>query len=142
MGAFSAPLAKLDVERIVLVAPMIPAPGETPTEWWTTSGLADAGAPPFDEWETFFHDVPEGICREARERGEPGQADKPFGDPWPLQAWPDVPIRVIAGLHDRLFPYPFMQRLARERLNVEAEPIATGHMPALVRPEELARTLS
>ena len=27
MGAFSAPMAKLDVERIILVAPMIPAPG-------------------------------------------------------------------------------------------------------------------
>ena len=56
--------------------------------------------------------------------------------------WPDVPIRVIAGLHDRLFPYPFMQRLAKERLGVEAEPIATGHMPALVLPEELARTMA
>ena len=141
MGAFSAPMAKLDIKNIILVAPMIPAPGETPGEWWTTSGLPDAGAPPFDEWDTFFHDVPEDICREARDRGEPKQEDKPFGDPWPLDAWPDVPIRVIAGLHDRLFPYPFMQRLARERVGVEAEPIATGHMPALVRPEELARKL-
>jgi len=49
---------------------------------------------------------------------------------------------VIAGLHDRLFPYPFMQRLAKERLGVEAEPIATGHMPALVLSEELARTMA
>ena len=48
MGAFSAPMAELDVERIILVAPMIPAPGETPGHWWTTSGLPDAGAPPFD----------------------------------------------------------------------------------------------
>jgi pimeloyl-ACP methyl ester carboxylesterase len=142
MGAFSAPLAELDVERIILICPMIPAPGETPGQWWTTSGLPDAGAPPFDAWETFFHDVPEDVCREARERGEPKQEDKPFGDPWPLDAWPDVPIRVLAGLHDRLFPYPFMQRLARERVGVEAEPIATGHMPALVRPEELARTMA
>jgi len=141
MGAFSGPMAKLDIARIVLVAPMIPAPGETPGEWWTTSGLPDAGAPPFDEWETFFHDVPEDICNRARERGEPKQEDKPFGDRWPLDAWPDVPIRVIAGLHDRLFPFPFIQRLARERVGVEAEPIASGHMPALVCPEALARTL-
>ena len=35
-----------------------------------------------------------------------------------------------------------MQRLAKERLGVEAEPIDTGHMPALSRPEELARTIS
>jgi pimeloyl-ACP methyl ester carboxylesterase len=49
---------------------------------------------------------------------------------------------VIAGLHDRLFPYAFLQRLARERLGVEVEPIDSGHMPALSRPEELARTMT
>src|SRR3954469_6685026 len=127
MGAFSAPMADLDVARIILVAPMIPAPGETPGEWWTTSGLPDAGAPPFDAWETFFHDVPEDICRQARERGEPKQADKPFGDSWPLKAWPDVPIRVVAGLHDRLFPFPFMQRLPRPAAGGEAEEVAPPH---------------
>jgi pimeloyl-ACP methyl ester carboxylesterase len=141
MGAFSAPLAKLDVERIILVAPMIPAPGETPGEWWTTSGLPDAGAPPFDPIDTFFHDVPKTVKDAAFERGEPKQEDKPFADAFTLDAWPDVPTRVIAGLHDRLFPYLFLQRLARERLNVEVEPIASGHMPALSRPEELARTI-
>src|SRR4051794_9439006 len=103
MGAFSAPMAKLDVERIILVAPMIPAPGETPTAWWTASALPDAGAPPSDPIDWFFHDVPEHIREEAFRRGEPRQQDKPFGDPWPLEAWPDLPIRVIAGLHDRLF---------------------------------------
>src|SRR4051794_30215686 len=142
MGAFSAPLAKLDVERIILVAPMIPAPGETPGEWWTTSGLPDAGAPPFDPIDTFFHDVPEAVKQAAFKRGEPKQADKPFEDAFTLDAWPDVPTRVIAGLNDRLFPYPFVQRLARERLNVEVEPIDSGHMPALSRPQELARTMT
>src|SRR5262245_34625405 len=43
MGAFSGPMAKLDLARIVLVCAMIPAPGETPGQWWTTSGLPDAG---------------------------------------------------------------------------------------------------
>ena len=142
MGAFSAPLAKLDVARIILVAPMIPAPGETPGEWWTTSGLPDAGAPPFDPIDTFFHDVPEAVKHAAFERGEPRQEDAPFKDSFTLDAWPDVPTRVIGGLQDRLFPYPFMQRLARERLGVEVEPIDSGHMPALSRPEELARTMA
>jgi pimeloyl-ACP methyl ester carboxylesterase len=120
---------------------MIPAPGETPGEWWTTSGLPDAGAPPFDAWETFFHDVPEQICREARERGEPKQEDKPFGDPWPLDAWPDVPTQVLAGRHDRLFPIAFMHRLALERLGIHAEVIDSGHLPALSRPAELTNRL-
>src|SRR3954467_5199066 len=71
MGSFSAPLAELDVERIILVAAMIPAPGETPGEWWTASGLPDAGAPPFDPSAAFFHDAPEHITREAFAAGEP-----------------------------------------------------------------------
>ena len=44
MGAFSAPLAATrgDVSRIVLVAPMIPAPGESAGEFWRASGQDDA----------------------------------------------------------------------------------------------------
>ena len=143
MGAFSAPMAKLDVARIILVAPMIPAPGETPGEWWTTSGLPDAGAPPFDPIEYVLPRRPRGRqgsrVRAGRAQAGGHAVRRPRGR---STRWPDVPTRVIAGLHDRLFPYPFMQRLARERLNVEAEPIDSGHMPALSRPEELARTMS
>ena len=40
MGAYAATMAcpELDVARLVLVAPMIPAPGETPGEWWAATG--------------------------------------------------------------------------------------------------------
>jgi pimeloyl-ACP methyl ester carboxylesterase len=141
LGAFSAPLAKLDVERIVLVAPMIPAPGETFGQWWEASGQTAAGAPPFDPVESFYHDVPEAVRFRAARRGDPPQADKPLSEPWPLPAWPDIPTRVIAATRDRLFPYEFMARLARDRLGVAAEPIDAGHMVALARPEELARTM-
>jgi pimeloyl-ACP methyl ester carboxylesterase len=142
LGAFSAPLATLDVERIILVAPMIPAPGETFGEWWDASGQTAAGAPPFDPVESFYHDVPAAIREQALRRGESPQPDKPLAEPWPLPAWPDVPTRVIACRHDRLFPLEFMRRLARDRLGVEAEVIDTGHMAALARPQELARTMS
>ncbi len=37
MSAFSAPLLP-GVRQFILVAPMIPAPGETPGEWWDASG--------------------------------------------------------------------------------------------------------
>jgi pimeloyl-ACP methyl ester carboxylesterase len=74
-------------------------------------------------------------------RGEPRQSDTPFGKPWPLDAWPDVPTHVIAGSKDRLFPLDFMRRLSRERLNVEPHVIDTGHLPALARPKELADRL-
>ena len=45
MGAYSATMARLDVARIVLVNPMIPAPGETPGEWWERSGQAALALP-------------------------------------------------------------------------------------------------
>src|SRR5438874_1343701 len=44
MGGFSAPLAvdRLDVERIVLLNAMVPAPGETFNEWWDAVGQGAA----------------------------------------------------------------------------------------------------
>ncbi|WML64584.1 hypothetical protein QNA09_07230 [Rhodococcus sp. AH-ZY2] len=52
-----------------------------------------------------------------------------------------MPVRVIAGRHDRLFPLPLIERLAHERVGVEPEVIDTGHLPALARPAELASLL-
>jgi len=151
MGAFCAPLAcdRLDVCAIVLVAPMIPAPGETAGEWWEVVGqeeaarslaLAEGRDPdaPFDLHEVFLHDVPRPVVDALLARGEPRQSDTPFGEPWPLQAWPDVPTMVLAGRHDRLIPLELQRRLARERLGVEPDVIDAGHLPALAAPDELA----
>ena len=151
MGAFSAPLAcdRLDVRRIVLVNPMTPAPGETAGQWWDATGQtaarraaeAAAGRDPdaeFDVREGFFHDVPDDVTEDVMSRGEPAQADRPFGEPWPLAAWPDLPTTVVAGRDDRLFPVAFQQRLNRERLGVEARLVDGGHLVALSHPEELA----
>jgi pimeloyl-ACP methyl ester carboxylesterase len=154
MGAFFAPLLceRVDVRQLVLVAPMIPAPGESPGEWWQSSGQLPAQREqderegrdpdaPFDVMTAFFHDVPQEVVDEAFERGEPRQSDTPFEERWPLDAWPDVPTTVIAGRHDRLFPLDFMRRLALERLGVEVDAIGSGHLPALSRPRELADRL-
>jgi pimeloyl-ACP methyl ester carboxylesterase len=137
---------------VVLVAPMIPAPGESPGEWWEGSGQTRAQRElderegrdpdaPFDWRVAFMHDVPDEIVEEAAARGEPRQADKPFGEPWPLNKWPDVPTKVIAARNDRLFPLEFMRRLSQERLGVEPAVIDSGHLPALARPAELAKML-
>jgi pimeloyl-ACP methyl ester carboxylesterase len=154
LGAFSAPIAceRLDVARMVLVAPMIPAPGETPGGWWASSGQRQAQRDadvregrdpdaPFDVHELFFHDVPATVAEAVFARGEPAQSGTPMDDVWPLRAWPDVPIRVIAGRHDRLLPLQLVQRLARERIGVEAEIADSGHLPALSVPAQLARQL-
>jgi hypothetical protein len=154
MAAFTAPLLcdRVDVRLLVLVAPMIPAPGESPGEWWSNSGQVAArrrldereGRDPdasVDVRTTLMHDVPAEIVAEAFARGEPRQSDTPFAEPWPLNGWPSVPTRVLACRDDRLFPLEFMRRLALERLGIEADVIKTGHLPALSRPDELTQRL-
>ncbi len=64
-----------------------------------------------------------------------------FSEPWPLAAWPDVPTRVLAPRDDRLFPLDFQRRVARERLGLEVDEMAGGHVPMLARPAELATRL-
>jgi len=152
MGTYTATLlcGPVDVRELALVAPMIPAPGESPGRWWASSGqeaarreqdLADGRDPdaPFDVMEVFMHDVPPDVVADLFARGEPRQADRPFADPWPLSEWPRVPTRVLAARHDRLFPLAFMRRLARERLGLDVDVIDSGHLPALSRPDELTR---
>jgi pimeloyl-ACP methyl ester carboxylesterase len=156
MGGFSAPLvcARRPVRLLVMLNAMIPAPGETGGQWWTTSGYeafrASSGESPgadadaaggFDPIEVFFHDVPPEVVAQALARGEPQQSGRPFEDPWPLPRWPDVPTRVLAGADDRLFPVAFQRRLAQERLGVIADEIPGGHLVALSRPGELADRL-
>jgi pimeloyl-ACP methyl ester carboxylesterase len=152
-GGFSAPLAvdRLDVERIVLLNAMIPAAGETFGEWWGAVGQDEAareaairdGRPPgFDEVNDFFHDVPEDVTQEVLSRGETAQADRPLGEPWPLDAWPDVPTSGLAGADDRLFPATFQQRVARERLGIDLEVIPGGHLVALANPQLVAERLT
>ena len=153
MAAFTAPIVAVTVpvRMIVLVAPMVPAPGETAGEWWANTGQAEAAREcaveegrdpdkPFDPVEVFLHDVDETVLAESAAHVRT-QSDTPFGDPWPLPAWPDVPTRCIAGRRDRLFPIAFQRRVIRERLGLVPDEIDTGHLPALARPEELATLL-
>jgi Alpha/beta hydrolase family len=154
MAAFTAPMLcdRVHVGLLILVAPMIPAPGESPGAWWSASGQTTArrrhdeneGRDPdtgFDLITTLMHDVPSEVVAEAMVRGEPRQSDTPFAQPWPLNAWPSVPTRVLLGRLDRLFPLGFMRALALERLGIVADVIDTGHLPALSRPDELVQWL-
>lgn len=153
MGAYTAPIAAagLDPALLVLVNPMVPAPDETAGHWWEATGQPAAmaahferlgfGGREFDPDEDFYHDVPDAVRAEAASAPEPAQSDTPFDQPWPLDRWPDVPITVLAGRDDRLFPLEFQRRLARERLGLDVEEMPGGHMVALSQPEELARRL-
>jgi pimeloyl-ACP methyl ester carboxylesterase len=90
---------------------------------------------------TFYHDVPAELTAEAlrRERDHPGA--RAGREPWPREAWPDVPTRVLGCRDDRLFPPAFMRRVARERLGIEPDEVPGGHCVALARPRELAAKL-
>jgi pimeloyl-ACP methyl ester carboxylesterase len=153
MGAFTAPIVatRVPTTSIVLVNPMVPAAGESPGAWWEATGQRAArvsyfaqiglGDRAFDMVEDFFHDVPAAVREEALRRPEPEQSDTPFERAWPLDAWPDVPTRVIQGSDDRCFPLEFQRRIARERLGVEVDVMPGGHLMALSRPGELTARL-
>jgi pimeloyl-ACP methyl ester carboxylesterase len=139
-GAFTAPLVcdRTPVEQLVLVAGLIPAPGEAAEDWWTNTGYK--AETPYDEVETFYHDVPPELTAEALERSRT-QSDTPSREPWPLEAWPDVDTRFVLCRDDRLLPAEFMRRVVRDRLGFAPDEIDAGHCVALSRPIELAERL-
>jgi pimeloyl-ACP methyl ester carboxylesterase len=154
LGAFTGPLvaARVAVAQLILLAPMIPKPGETAGEWWDNTGHERAIAEllerhgPISAWgpeaiaEVFLHDVDPTVARDnERFQGAPGEGM--FAEPWPLAAWPEVPTRVLVPTSDRLFPRDFQRRVARERLGLEIDEMAGGHLPMLSRPRELAQRL-
>jgi pimeloyl-ACP methyl ester carboxylesterase len=154
MGGFVAPLVadRVPATRlIVLVAAMVPAPGETGNDWWANTGSQAARREQairdgrdvdgdFDEVAEFLHDVDPALVEEGWDHVKE-QSDTPFQTPWPLPAWPDVPTRFVLATKDRFFPPDFQRRVVRERLGIEPDEIDTGHLPALARPHELAAML-
>jgi len=154
MGGFTAPLvaARVPVELIVMVAAMVPLPGESPGDWWENTGWNEArrvdaerlGVPPdapFDPKRDFFNGVSDDVVAEVFSRGEKQQAGKPFEKPWPLDAWPAVPTRFLLCRDDRFFPAEFQRRVVKERLGIVPDEIDGGHLPAFGRPEELVERL-
>jgi thioesterase domain-containing protein len=152
-GAFTAPLVaeRLRADALVLLAGMIPSPGEAPADWWDHTGHAEAVREQAaldggktgnrDPMVSYYHDVPRALAEEAlrRERGESEAAARL---PWPLAAWPNLPTRFVLCTNDRVFPAGFFRRLARERLGITPDEIAGGHCVALSRPAELADLLA
>jgi pimeloyl-ACP methyl ester carboxylesterase len=138
-GGYVAPIVadRAKADRLVLVAPMIPKPGETDAQMWEATGWAYPGE---QSGDLFYHDVDPKLAAEARSR-ERGQSEATGREPWPLDAWPDVSTRVLVGRDDRLFPADFQRRIARERLAIAADEIEGGHLVALSRPAELVERI-
>jgi pimeloyl-ACP methyl ester carboxylesterase len=89
LAGFVAPLVceRVPVRLMVLVTAMVPKPGESPREWFASTGWAEArreqaerdGREVGDEIDVateFFHDVPADVVAEAFSRPEPVQAGR------------------------------------------------------------------
>jgi pimeloyl-ACP methyl ester carboxylesterase len=148
LGAFTVPLVagKVPVRGLVLVNGMLPSPGETPGAWWENTGslrareaAAERGgySPRFDLAVYFLHDVPPDVAAAGQAHQRP-EADAAFESVCDFEAWPSVPIRVVAGADDRFFPVGFQQTRARERLGLEADVLPGGHLIALSQPTGVA----
>jgi pimeloyl-ACP methyl ester carboxylesterase len=151
LGGFTAPLVckQKSVRGLVFVNAMIPLPGETAGDWWENTGSnaaqkaaakRDGYSPEFDLATYFLHDVPDEIIS-AGEAFERSQAAAIFKEPCRFDAWPRIPIHVIAGRDDRFFPIEFQRRVARERLGVDVDELPGGHLIALANPRGLADQL-
>lgn len=153
LGGFTAPLvaSRVQASLIVLLNAMTPKPGETPGEWWEATGFGQARVVQAERdgrdldaedlvADVFLHDVPADVVAELNGT-DPTQSEGPFGLPWPLTSWPDIPTRFLQGVDDRFFPVEFQRRVVRDRLGIEVDEMPGGHLVALSRPAELADRL-
>lgn len=140
LGGFTAPLvcSRIAVDALVLVAGMIPAPGELFADWWTNVHYESTGYDSDDE--IFYHDVPHALAEEARRR-EREETSKALGEPWPLAAWPETPTRYLLCRDDRMFQASWARKHSLERLGVVADEMDGGHYISLSRPREVAERL-
>jgi pimeloyl-ACP methyl ester carboxylesterase len=152
-GGFTAPLVadRLEADALIFVAGMIPAPTETPDDWWVNTGYRaavreqaarDGGLTGSDDpYVCFYHDVPRALADEAmsKQRNHPSAAA--MREPWPLEALPAVPTGFVLCTQDRFFPPDFMRRQVTARLRVTPDEIDASHCVALSQPQQLADIL-
>ena len=141
-GGYVAPLVaeRVAARLIVLVAGMIPSPGESAEAMFDTTGWEPEHLEDSSARAVFYQDVPAALADEAISRGR-RQSDTPGRQPWPLARWPDIPTRFVLCRDDRFFPPRWLRPLVRDRLGIEPDEIDSGHCPALSRPRELAELL-
>lgn len=152
-GGFTAPLvaARMPVSRIVLLSAMIPAPGESPADWWKNTGHAaavkaqaarDGGLTGNDDpFVSTWNGVSRALAKEAQEHHVRGESKAAYEAPWPGEAWPDVPTDVLACADDRTFPPDFQQRVAKARLGLDVRVVPGGHAAPLGDPDGVAQAL-
>ncbi len=141
-GAYTAPIVaeRVGARHLVLVAPMVAQPGESPSGMFEATGYQQEPQDDPSDLAVFYHDVPEDLGREALSRAR-DQAGSTWEEPWPLPAWPDVPVTAILGQNDRLFPASWLRAVIQDRIGVTPVEIESGHCIALAQPAALAAIL-
>jgi pimeloyl-ACP methyl ester carboxylesterase len=141
-GGYVAPIVaeRIDARLIVLVAGMVPLPGETAEEMFANTGWQPTQDGDTSTRGLFYQDVP-GEVAEAAMAHERRQSDPPGSEPWPLARWPEVPTRFILGRADRFFPAAWLRTVVHDRLRITPDELDSGHCAALSRPHELAALL-
>jgi hypothetical protein len=151
MGGFSGVLAcdRVPVRGLILVNAMVPAPRETPGEWWAATGAIDARIAAakaggydteFDLATYFLHDLD--AEEAAAVLANPlEESDIAFGQPCDIAKWPDVSTAAVIGRDDRFFPVEFQRQVLRERVGVDATVVPGGHLLALANPDGLSGAL-
>src|SRR5512133_232951 len=122
LGGFTAPLvcARVPVDLVVLLAAMIPAPGELFTDWWSNTGYRESGYE-----DVFYHDIAPELAAEARRR-ERDENSRALRQPWPLPTWPEVRTKYLLCRGDRMFHAEWARRHARERLGIEPDELTAA----------------
>ncbi|WP_433163856.1 alpha/beta fold hydrolase [Kribbella sp. CA-247076] len=139
LGGFTGAMVceRLPVRELVLVAGMVPAPGERIHEWWDNTGYTSVD----DGRDTFFHDLPADFAAKARAQLRE-QSDGPMDDPCPIEQWPDVPTRAVIARDDLLFTPDFMRRMTHDRLGIIPDELPGAHFPMLGHPLPLTDYLT
>lgn len=141
-GGYVAPIVcdRVRARLLVLVAAMVPSPGESAEALFANTGYASPKRADSSDLAIFYHDVDPGLAAEALAKGR-RQSATPGKEPWPLAAWPDVPTRYLLCRNDRLFPRKWVRRVVRDRLGITPDEMDSGHTPALSHPRELVQRL-
>lgn len=124
---------------LVLLAPMVPQPGERPGDWWDNTG--HRGAEELSEEQQLYGGVPAEIVARAAMHGRE-QVSAESNEPWPLDTWPNVPTKVLIAREDQFFLADFQRRVAAARLGITPDEIEGGHAVALSHPKQLADRLT
>ena len=159
MGGLVTPLlaGRLPVVGLVFVCALVPRPGVSAADavaaqptfsaGWSRRAAAQVTHPDgSSSWpvrpaiEAMYHDCDPGVAQAAAAMLRP-QCWRPFDEPSPLAAWPDLPAAWVVTTEDRVVDPRGQRAHAAEHRGTLVE-LPGGHSPMASRPAELAAAIA